>query len=173
METVDEIKTNEVEELPKEKANDFFMQLVRGKDVIETISTSHGEFKVKFPKQKDIIAIGRLVARNHIGLPADCFDKATETKIQVISTLEIIVVDGPTWWKNAKKENENWNWGYVPDETFLNELYLKAYDFRTKVEENFRPVKREESGGVSTESGANDSMDYGLFEGMSGSTENK
>lgn len=156
----------------KEKADDFFMQLVRGKDVTEKIETSRGTFTVKYPKQKDIIAIGRMVARNHIGIPAECFDHNTETKIQVVSTLEIIVVDGPDWWKNAKKENENWNWGYVPDETFLNELYLKAYDFRSKVDENFRKVENNEPLGVSSGTGNEDSVDYGLFEGMSGSASN-
>lgn len=157
----------------KEKADDFFMQLVRGKDITEVIETKRGKFTVKYPKQKDILAIGRLVARNHIGIPAECFDRNTETKIQVISTLEVIVVDGPDWWKNAKKENNNWNWGYVPDETFLNELYLKAYEFRRKVEEHFNRVEEKEPVGVSTESGNEHSVDFGLFEGLSGSTDNR
>lgn len=171
MEIVEGLETKE-EVFSKEKADDFFMQLVRGKDVTEVIETKRGKFTVKYPKQKDIITIGRLVARNHIGLPAECFDKATELKIQVVSTLEVIVVDGPDWWKNAKKETENWNWGYVPDETFLNELYLKAYEFRSKVDENFRKVETKEHLGVSTDSGNDETMDYGLFEGLSGSTSN-
>lgn len=170
METVDEIK-NEVEELPKEKADDFFYMLVRGKDVIEKIKTSRGEFTVKYPKQKDIVAIGRLTAKNHMGIPAECYDTDTETKIKVISTLEVIVVDGPDWWKNAKEENRNWNWGYVPDETFLNELFLKAYDFRRKVDENFAKLKEKEPGRVSTDSGNNEIMGDGLFEGLAGSTD--
>lgn len=168
---VEEIK-NVVEEFPKEKADDFFMQLIRGKDVTEEIETSRGKFTVKFPKQKDIVAIGRLVARNHMGISADCFDRDTEVKIKEISTLEVVVVDGPTWWKNAKQETENWNWGYVPDEEFLNELFLKAYDFRQKVEKDFSKVKKTENDGISTNTGNTSPMGGGLFEGMSGSTEN-
>lgn len=170
MEVVDEIIKEEVEEFPKEKADDFFMQLVRGKDVTEVIETSRGKFTVKYPKQKDLIAIGRLTARNHMGIPVECFDPETETKIKEISTLEIVVVDGPDWWKNAKEENKNWNWGYVPDETFMNELFLKAYEFRRKVDDNFTKVKEKEVERISTDRSDNVSMEPGLFEGLSGST---
>lgn len=170
MNVVENLETEE-EGFTKEKADNLFMQLVRGKDVTEEIETTRGKFVVKYPKQKDIIAIGRLVARNHMGIPADCFDRNTETKIQVISTLEVIVVDGPDWWKNAKKETENWNWGYVPDEKFVNELYLKAYEFRAKVDKNFTENKREEPDRVPADKGDNVSMDLDLFEGLAGSTE--
>lgn len=173
MEITENLDNGKDEIFPKEKADDFFLQLVRGKDITEKIETKRGIFTVKYPKQKDIIAIGRLVARNHIGIPAECFDKSTELKIQVVSTLEVIVVDGPDWWKNAKAENENWNWGYVPDETFLNELYLKAYDFRAKVDGDFRKIERKEPVGVPSDSSNENTMDYGLFEGLSGSTGNK
>ena len=51
-----------VEKLTSDEREDLFTCLVMGKDVTSTVETSRGEFVVKFPKQKDVVSIGRVMA---------------------------------------------------------------------------------------------------------------
>lgn len=164
-----EIKVNEDETLSKEKVDDLFLKLVRGNDVTEQIETSRGSFEVKYPKQKDFIRIGRIIAYKHNGLNANCFDVETEATIKATAYLDVCVVDGPAWYKNAKKEKESWNWEDVPDVQFLTELYIKAQTFRKKVEESFRKDKDGKANELSITNGNDSDVHRGIFDGLSSS----
>lgn len=159
-------KENEFTE--KEKEN-LFMKLLLGEDATSEVETSRGVFTIKYPKEKDKLEIGRLMSINRGGLPVASFDSDTEGRNIICSTLNILVVDTPDWFKKAKKKKPNITFEEVPDEKFLLELYQKVQDFRNKVQKSF------ESGGAgaervpSGESLANDVSD-GIFDGVESSS---
>lgn len=152
--------------LTEKQANDLFYQLVRGKDITETVETKRGNFEVKFPKEKDIIRIGRLCALRRSGIAASNYDAATDQNIYVTSFLDIVVLGGPAWFENAKKENKNFSWEEMPDVDFVNDVYMKAYTFRNKVQEQ---LGAEADSGHDKKSGDTDipeTVSDGLFEGV-------
>lgn len=134
MELVDLPKVEEKNELSEFQKENLFDSIVRGKDVIEKIKTSRGDFEVKFPRAKDLETIGRLTAYRLNGINEKCFDDATYSLIQQIATLDVVVRSGPAWYENAKKENTNFSWGDIPSQKFIGEVYAKAFEFRFKVQ---------------------------------------
>lgn len=170
MEVVNEIKkSDELEVFTKEEQDDLFMQLVRGKDVTEKVETSRGEFIVKYPKQKDMISIGRLTAYKHRNLNVNCFDEDTEAMIKITSYLEVCVVDGPAWYKNARNEKSDWSWEDIPDSEFITDLFVKAQTFRQKVASTFTKNAESKTDRVSTDTSDTDTLDNGLFSDIAGS----
>lgn len=168
MKIVDKIEAKD-DVLTEKQENDLFYQLVRGKDITETVETKRGSFEVKFPKEKDIIKIGRLCALRRSGIAASNYDAATDQNIYVTSFLDIVVLSGPAWFENAKKENKNFSWEEMPDMDFVNDVYMKAYTFRNKVQEQLRA---EADSGHDKESGDKDvpaAVQDGLFEGVNSS----
>ena len=165
----DEEKTKE-QELTENQKTDLFNSIVRGKDAIETIHTSRGDFKIKFPRMKDLETIGRLVAFRLNGLSAQCFDANTYNLIQQIATLDVIVISGPAWFENAKKENKSGlSWGDIPDQSFIQEVYALAYNFRLEVQKHFKQNQDTENSTVATGSNTDSNSEPGLFDGLSGS----
>ena len=59
----------------------MFNSIVMGKDVTETIQTSKGKFKVKYPRARDFQQIGKLQAYRLGGVSIDSFDKNILAKI--------------------------------------------------------------------------------------------
>lgn len=114
----------------------MFNQLVMGKDVTETIQTSRGDFKIKYPRMADLQAIGRLKAYRQSNIPAECFDEVSLSIMLQIATLDVLVISGPAWYENAKRENANFTWGLIPLQSFVQEVYAKAYEFRLKVQQH-------------------------------------
>ncbi len=137
MKIVDKIESKS-DVLTEKQENDLFYQLVRGKDITESVKTKRGNFEIKFPKEKDIIKIGRLCALRRSGIAASNYDAATDQNIYVTSFLDIVVLSGPAWYENAKKENKNFSWEEMPDVDFVNDVYMKAYTFRNKVQKQLR-----------------------------------
>ena len=146
------IKVKEVdhETLSEKEREDVFTQLLLGQDATGGVETSRGTFTVKFPKEKDRLAIGRLMCVNRNGLPVNSFDIETENRNLICSTLNILVVKAPDWFEEAKKEVKNFSFEEVPDEEFLLELYQKACSFRDKVQESFREKGKANVNGIST-----------------------
>jgi hypothetical protein len=104
MKTVDAIDTaKKAEELAGEERDDLFTKMVTGKDVTEEIDTGRGIFTVKYPKPKDMIAIGKIAAYRRNYKPAEAFDAASENDNIMTATLDVVVVSGPEWYENAKK----------------------------------------------------------------------
>lgn len=166
MEITEEIKQAEV--FDDEKQEDIFYALLNGKTVKETIETSRGKFVVKFPKQKDLIAIDRRVAVMRGGVPAANFDDNANFNLQKVAFLDVVVESGEEWFNNLKKKNENFSWGDMPDIDFINEVYIKAWSFRTKVQSNFRHDEGETDNGTPDEEGISDSVGDGVFSGVAG-----
>lgn len=153
--------------LTNDEREDLFTCLVMGKDVTSTVETSRGDFVVKFPKQKDIVSIGRVMAYRRNGLSASSFDDVSDRVSMVCASLDIIVMDGPAWYKKVKKENESFSFLEVPDVQFLEELYAKALDFRTKMQKKLDTPKKPKSTKLSADKGDGDTMDGGAFENLS------
>jgi hypothetical protein len=136
MELVDHIDTQDrVERLAEDQRDDFFTRMVMGKDVTEEVKTSKGVFVIKYPKSKDLIAIGRIAAIRRNFKPIEGFVADTEMVNVMASTLDVVVVSGPKWFEDAKESNLNFSFLEVPSRVFLAELYCKAYSFREKVEQ--------------------------------------
>jgi hypothetical protein len=135
MKVVDHIDTQEqAERLAEEQRDDFFKKLVMGKDVTEEVETAKGMFTVKYPKSKDLLMIGRLMAFRRTYKPVESFDTESEMVNTMTSTLDVVVVSGPKWFEDAKKARANFSFLEVPSRAFLAELYGKACSFREQAE---------------------------------------
>lgn len=166
MEITDEKKTEEI--LSEEKQEDLFYTLLRGKTVKETIETSRGNFVVKFPKQKDLIAIDRRVALMRGGVPASNFDDNANFDLQKVAYLDVVVESGDDWF-NKLKSKEGFTWGDMPDVDFINEVYIKAWSFRLKVQGEFGHNEDKTDNGTVVAENVPDSVDDGLFSDVAAS----
>lgn len=155
------------EELDEIKRQDLFTSIVMGKDVTETIKTSRGEFKVKYPRARDIQQIGRLQAFRLNGVPAESFDKNVLAFIQEVATLDVLILEGPAWYENAKKENANFSWLDIPSQSYIMEVYAAAYSFRLKVQKLIENDSKEGNNGMDAVSNNENNGSPGLFDGIS------
>ena len=153
------------ETLSNEEKDDVFTQLLMGQDAISEVETSRGKFTVKFPKEKDMLAIGRLMCINRGGLPAASFDTETENRNLICSTLDIVVTGAPQWFEEAKKKIKNFSFEEVPDEEFLLELYQKACSFRSEVQKSLSEKKESESTGIPTNESMVNNVDANVPDG--------
>lgn len=158
---------NKKEELNEEQKVNMFNAIVMGKEVTEIIKTSRGDFKVKYPRARDIQAIGRLQALRLNGIPVDCFDKNILAFIQEVATLDIVVLEGPAWYENAKNENINFSWLDIPSQAFIQEVYALAYSFRLKVQKLIESDNNKGNKGMDSLSDIKDNDSPGLFDGIS------
>lgn len=168
MDLVELPKNDESDELSEFQKENLFESIVRGKDVVEKIKTSRGEFEVKFPRTKDLETIGRLTAYRLNGVSEKCFDDATYELIQQVATLDVVVRSGPPWYMNAKKEN-NFSWGDIPSQKFIQEVYAKALEFRYKVQVMLDEEQNTRDKPVAAEQNSDDTCSAGLFSGISSS----
>ncbi|GHU24780.1 hypothetical protein FACS1894164_12230 [Spirochaetia bacterium] len=165
---VDSIEpSRELDPLHAEEREDFFVKLVMGKDVTTSIETSRGTFEVKYPKEKDTLAIGRLMSFRRNNYPIESFDSAFETVNMLTSTLDVIVTDGPPWYKRAKQSVSNWDWTLVPDRKFLREVYDKASEFRNTVETSFETGQTRGDSPIPATPGLDAAVDRGAFGDLS------
>ena len=153
--------------LNETQRTNLFTSIVMGKDVTEIIKTSRGDFKVKYPRARDIQQIGRLQAFRLNGVPVESFDKNVLAFIQEVATLDVLVLEGPPWFENAKKENTNFTWLDIPSQAFIMEVYAAAYSFRLKVQELIETDSKEGNNGVDAVSDTKDNGSPGLFDGIS------
>lgn len=141
MEITDEIKDKD-EKQDAENERDLFFAMLNGQTVKETIDTTRGQFVVKFPKQKDMLAIDRRIAAMRYGLNAASYDNTGNFNIQKVAFLDVVVESGPAWYEAAKKKNEGISWGDMPDTTFVDEVYVKAWTFRNEVQEKLKHTSK-------------------------------
>ena len=158
---------NKKEELNEEQKVNMFNAIVMGKEVTEIVKTSRGDFKVKYPRARDIQAIGRLQALRLNGIPVDCFDKNVLAFIQEVATLDIVVLEGPAWYENAKKENMNFSWLDIPSQSYIQEVYAQAYSFRLKVQKLIESDGNKGNKELDSVSNIKDNDSPGLFDGIS------
>jgi hypothetical protein len=168
MKAVDAIDTEKkVEKLTDEEKDDFFTKMVMGKDVTDEIETSRGTFTVKYPKPKDVIAIGKIAAYRRNYKPVEAFDVASENDNIMTATLDVVVVAGPEWYENAKKVNKFFSFVEVPSRKFLTEFYGLVYSFREQVEECLDEGETPADRRVPAKTGAHDDVDGGAFGSLS------
>ncbi len=146
--------------------DDIFYKLLTGETVQETIHTSRGDFVVKYPKQKDVMYIDRRVAAMRGGLPAESFDAAANFNMQKIAFLDVVIVSGDKWFESVKKKNGSFSWAEVPDVNFIDEVYTKAWLFRTSVQEKFQKKDKSADTRPSDGSDVQPSVGNGLFDGV-------
>lgn len=158
------------EELTETQISELFRSIILGKDVTEKIKTSRGEFKIKFPRTRDIEEISRKTAYRLNGIPVICFDANSYNLMNYVATLDVLVVSGPDWYELAKKENPAFSWSLIPDQKFIEEVYALAYKFRLDVQEKINGNPSKENKRVDAVSDSNTDTQPGLFEGMSNST---
>lgn len=154
------------ETLDESQRVSMFNSIVMGKDVTETIHTSKGDFKVKYPRARDIQQIGKLQAYRLNGIPVESFDKNIFAMIQQIATLDVLVLEGPAWYENAKKENSNFSWLDIPSQAFIMEVYNALYTFRIKVQKLIESDSNEGNKGMDSVPNAKDNDSPGLFDGI-------
>ena len=167
MEITEEIKNQDV--FDDKRQEDIFYALLNGKTVKETIETSRGKFVVKFPKQKDLLAIDRRVAIMRGGIPAANFDENANFNLQKVAFLDVVVESGENWF-NKLKENNNFSWGDMPDVDFIDEVYIKAWTFRSEVQDKFKRNEGKTDSGTAVSEDVQDSVGDGLFSGVAAST---
>ena len=166
MEITEEIKQAEV--FDDEKEEYILYAVLNGKTVRETIETSRGKFVVKFPKQKDLMFIDRKIAAMRGGLPASSFDDMANFAMQKVAYLDVVIESGENWFNNIKEKNKSFSWGDMPDTDFIDEVYVKAWSFRLKVQSNFRGNEEKTDKGSIVEENVSETVDNGLFSGVAG-----
>lgn len=162
-------KINDVELTENEKEN-LFNNIIRGKDVTEKIETSRGVFEVKYPRVDDLEKIGRILAYKLGNATIDTMDKGIYALMSQTATLDVIVLSGPAWFENAKKET-NFTWSDIPLESFISEVYAKAYKFRIEVQNILEGNTQEGNKGMVTNNNNVNVDKPSLFEGLADSTE--
>ncbi len=167
---IEDRKEEVTDELTQAENLDLFRSIIMGKEITEIIETNRGNFKIKFPRARDIEEIGRKTAWRLNGIPVRCFDANTYNLINYIATLDVITIEGPDWWKLAKKKNINFGWADIPDQDYIMEVYAKAYSFRQEVQDKIKSNQNDGNTRLDSISGSDDITQPGLFEGMSGSS---
>jgi hypothetical protein len=128
----------EVEDDKSVRETDILEALLSGKAVQKTLKTSRGDFIARFPDGSDRLKIDQLRALRRRGIPAESFDDAANANNNIWSTLDVVIVDGPDWYKNAKKKPGGWSWEDGPDEELTVELYNLVRVFRLDIAEKIR-----------------------------------
>lgn len=169
MKVVKGLKNKEDEILSDFQKENLFESIVRGKDVTESIKTSRGEFVVKFPRTRDIETVGKLTAYRLKGISVQSFEPQIYNLIQMVAFLDVVTVSGPAWYENAKKDNNDFSWGDVPSQKYIEEAYAKALSFRKKVQELIDGDSDYGDKGLDAAAADSDADGSGVFSGVSGS----
>ncbi|MDR2080190.1 MAG: hypothetical protein LBP74_10775 [Treponema sp.] len=123
------------------RETDILQSLLSGKAVQKTLKTSRGEFVARYPNGKERLRIDQLRAVRRRGIPAESFDDQANMNNNVWSTLDVVIVDGPDWYKKARNRPEGWSWEDGPDEELTIELYNLVRSFRLDIAEKIKRSK--------------------------------
>jgi hypothetical protein len=115
------------------KETDILGILLSSKAVQKTLKTSRGDFIARYPSGKDRLKIDQIRALRRRGIPAESFDDQANMNNNIWSTLDVVIVDGPDWYKKIRKANSGWSWEEGPDEELAIELYSLVISFRSEV----------------------------------------
>ena len=64
------------------------------------------------------------------------------------------------------EKNNSFSWGDMPDTDFIDEVYVKAWSFRLKVQGYFKSHEGKTDKGTPIEEGIPETVDNGLFSGV-------
>jgi hypothetical protein len=123
------------------RETDVLQALLSGKAVQKILKTSRGEFIARFPNGQDRLKIDQIRALRRRGIPAESFDDQANMNNNVWSTLDVVIVDGPDWYKKARKRPNGWSWEDGPDEELTIELYNLVRSFRLDIAEKIKQSK--------------------------------
>jgi len=151
-------------ELKKER--DIFEALLFGNTVQKVLKTSRGDFTAIFPLGRERLRMDRIRAARRRGIPAEAFDEYANYNNNVWSTLDVVITDGPEWYKNAKKKNPAWSWEEGPDEELTVELFELVCSFRGSVTTSIRESKVGRTHGESRQPADEPAVDDGAFSGL-------
>ena len=112
---------------------DVLEVLLSGKAIERTIDTKRGAYRVRYPSGKDRFQIDRRRAIRRAGVPAEAFDDYGNFNNLIWSTLDVVVIEGPEWYRRAKAADSAWSWEDCPDEEHTMELYRQVGTFRGDV----------------------------------------
>lgn len=154
-------------ELNQKETNDLFKKIVLGQDVTDVIKTSRGDFKIKFPRARDLENIGRVLASRLRGIPVSCFDVNSYNLMLWVATLDCLVLEGPDWFKLAQK-NQNFSWRDIPSAAYIQEVYERVMVFREEVQKKVESNPNNENIGMADIGSSDDTSEPGLFDGLSG-----
>jgi hypothetical protein len=163
-----------VEDIPREKKiketpqkdPDLFTAMLEGRTITKSFDTSRGTFKIKYPMGRDRIRIDQLKAIRRNGLPAATFDVSAMYNNEVFSTLDVVVIDGPEWWKNARAKDPDWSWEDCPDEELIIELYRLVDTFRGDIQVRIRQSRPAGKAELGKTGDTATSVDDGAFSGI-------
>ncbi|MDR2417524.1 MAG: hypothetical protein LBD79_00535 [Treponema sp.] len=155
-----------VEQTENGKDVDVMEALLSGKAIQKSVQTSRGRFTILYTTGRDRLRIDRYKAIRRSGIRVDAFDEYAEYNNNVWSTLDIVVVDGPDWYKQAKEKNPRWSWEEVPDEELIVELFDMVKSFRAEITERIRGSGIGKAAGESELSAAQAPVDDGTFSGL-------
>jgi hypothetical protein len=145
---------------------DVMEVLLSGKAIQKPVQTSRGRFTILYPTGRDRLRIDQYKAIRRRGIPADAFDEYAEYNNNVWSTLDIVVIDGPDWYKLAKEKNPRWSWEEGPDEELTVELFEMVRTFRSEIAERIRKSRIGKSTGEGELPAAQTPVDDGAFSGL-------
>ena len=166
---IDEVQ-EEKKDFSDEQSKDIFYAIVMGKQITKVIHTSRGDFTVKFPKEKDRAAIELLEASRRGGFAVESFSPAANSRLNEIATLDVVVIDYPTWFKAAKERNKKFRWGDMPDTEFVDSIFVEAWTFFQAVQSKFTEGKEPESAKPVEPKGVSETVGGGLFSGVAGTS---
>ena len=86
--------------------------------------------------------------------------------MQKIAFLDVVIVSGDKWFESVKKKNGSFSWAEVPDVNFIDEVYTKAWLFRTSVQEKFQRKDKPADPRPSDSQNVQPSVGNGLFDGV-------
>ena len=104
------------------------------------------------------------------GLSAESFDSNATFTMQKVAFLDVVIESGEAWFNNLKK-NKNFTWGDMPDADFIDEVYVKAWSFRLKVQNQLKCRKTKTDSGITDGKDVSSSVDNGLFSDVAGSAQ--
>jgi hypothetical protein len=155
-----------VEQTENGKDVDVMEVLLSGKAIQKPVQTSRGRFTILYPTGRDRLRIDQRKAIRRRGISADAFDEYAEYNNTVWSTLDIVVVDGPDWYKQAKEKNPHWSWEEGPDEELAVELFDMTRTFRVEITERIRKSRIGKAAGESELPATQAPVDDGTFSGV-------
>lgn len=119
---------------PLESAGvDVLDVLLSGKAIERSVETRRGSFRLRYPSGRDRFRIDQRRAMRRSGVSSESYDEYANYNNLIWSTLDVVVIDGPDWYKKAKAGNPNWSWEECPDEEHVVELYRQAGVFRGEI----------------------------------------
>jgi hypothetical protein len=134
-------RLSEEEDCKSAGGMDILESLLSGKAIQKTLKISRGEFIARFPSGRDRIKIDRIRALRRNGIPAESFDDQANMNNNIWSTLDVVIMDGPDWYKKLKKKPGGLSWEDVLDEELTIELYNLVTSFRLDIAEKIKQSK--------------------------------